>query len=68
MLQIETGAEHIAGLGDDAFWVPVAGILFVRKGDHGIEISDSEGALTADIAAARQAALVALARTALPKL
>lgn len=68
MLQIETGSEHIAGLGDDAFWVPVAGILFVRQGDHAMQISDSEGALTAGSDASLKASLTTLARAALPKL
>jgi hypothetical protein len=67
ILQIESGSEHIAGLGDDAFWTPTAGILFVRKGDHGIEFLDPDlGASPTDTAS--RDALVTLARTALPKL
>jgi hypothetical protein len=68
MLQIEAGSEHIAGLGDDAFWVPVVGILFVRHGDHAMQISDSKGALTVGSDTSLKAALTTLARTALPKL
>jgi len=62
ILQIEPGSEHVAGLGDDAFWTGT-GILFVRKGDHGIEFLDPELTDTAS-----RDALVKLARTALPKL
>jgi len=66
ILQIEPGSEHIAGLGDDAFWTGT-GILFVRKGDHGIEFLDPDlGASPTDTAS--RDALVTLARTALPKL
>ena len=42
MLQIEPGSEHVAGLGDDAFWVAQEGLLFVRKGDHGAEFLDPD--------------------------
>ena len=65
VLQIEPGGEHIAGLGDDAFWVAAAGIVFVRKGDHAIELLDPDASFGAGGAASRDA-LVALARAALP--
>lgn len=67
MLQIEPGNEHVAGLGDDAFWVAVGGILFVRKGDRGIEFLDPDSSFGAGGSASRDA-LVTLARTAVPKL
>ena len=66
MLQIEPGSEHTAGLGDDAFYTGT-GILFVRQGDHAIEISDPDLAGSAADTAPRDA-LITLARTALPKL
>lgn len=67
MTQIEPGSEHIDGLGDDAFWAAVGGILFVRKGDHGVEFIDTGFAFGAGGTAARDA-MVTLARTAVPKL
>ncbi len=67
ILQIEPGSEHIAGLGDDAFWVAQAGILFARKGDHGVEFADPDLATDPTNTATRDA-LVALARTALPNI
>ena len=65
VLQIEPGSEHVSGLGDDAFWVASAGILFVRKGDHGLELLDPDSSFGAGGAASRDA-LVTLARAALP--
>ncbi len=68
MLQIESGSEHIADLGDDAFWAGAAGILFVRKGDHGVEFQDPDFVFTPDTNTGPRDALVTLARTALPNL
>jgi hypothetical protein len=42
---IEAGSEHLAGLGDDAFWA-AGGILFVQKGTRGFTISTPSMALT----------------------
>lgn len=67
-LQLESSAEHVAGLGDDAFWSSGAGVLFVRKGDRGFALSDPDFALSADTDTAPRDALVTLARTALPNL
>jgi hypothetical protein len=36
---VEGGSEHLDGLGDDAFWNPTIGTVFVRKGDRGFSIS-----------------------------
>jgi hypothetical protein len=60
-------AEHVSGLGDDAFWVAAAGILFVRKGDHAIELLEPAFSLGAGGSASRDA-MVTLAHLALPKL
>jgi len=68
MLQIEDSSEHVAGLGDDAFWSGAGGILFVRKGDHGVEFQDPDFVFTPDTNTAPRDALVTLARTALPNL
>jgi hypothetical protein len=67
-LSLESSAEHVAGLGDDAFWSSGAGVLFVRKGDHGIAFSDPDFALGSDTDMAPRDALVTLARTAMPNL
>jgi hypothetical protein len=67
MLQIEPGSDHLASLGDDAFWVPSAGLLFVRQGDHAIELLDPDLG-TAGTDTTSRDALVTLARTALPRL
>ena len=67
ILQIEPGSEHVSGLGDDAFWIESAGILFVRKGDHGLELLDPDSSFAAGGAASRDA-LVTLARAALPSI
>lgn len=68
MLQIETGSEHIAGLGDDAFWVSFAGILFVRVGDHGIELIDAEAVFDTSGSTSVRDALVTLVKSGLAKL
>ena len=46
---IEAGSEHLAGLGDDAFWAP-GGIMFVQKGTRGFTISTPSLALTSSSA------------------
>lgn len=67
ILQIEPGGEHVSGLGDDAFWVASAGILFVREGDRALELLDPDSSFGAGGAASRDA-LVTLARAALPSI
>ncbi len=67
ILQIEPAGVHIAGLGDDAFWIPTSGILFARKGDHGVELLDPDLGTDASHTATRDA-LVALAQAALPNI
>lgn len=68
MLQAEPGGEHIADLGDDAFWSPLGGLLFVRKGDHGMTFLDPDLGTSSPTDTAGRDALVTLARTALPHL
>jgi hypothetical protein len=68
MLEAEPRGEHIAGLGDDAFWSPIGQLLFVRKGDRGISFVDSDLGTGTLHDTARRDALVTLARTALPNL
>jgi hypothetical protein len=66
-LSIESGGEHVANLGDDAFWVPQLGLLFARKGDHAIQFTDPDLGTDPTNTATRDA-LVALAQTALPNI
>jgi hypothetical protein len=67
-LGLESSSEHIAGLGDDAFWTSGMGGLFVRKGDRGTEFTDPDFALSSATDTAPRDAMVTLARTALPNL
>ncbi len=60
-----TGAEHIDGMGDDAFWVPVAGTLFVQTGSRGFSFSLPSLANLTDNPAAIKANMVALGQDAL---
>jgi hypothetical protein len=68
MLEAEPGGQHIAGLGDDAFWSQLAGMLFVRKGDHAVTFLDPDLGASSPTDTTGRDALVALARTALPNL
>ena len=38
-LGIESGSDHVDGLGDDAFFNKSAGMIFVRKGDRGFSFT-----------------------------
>jgi hypothetical protein len=68
-LMNESAGEHIASLGDDAFWVPEMHALFVRKGDHALYIVDiGSVTLSAEVDSSQKDAFVALARKALPKI
>ena len=72
-LSVESSATHIDGLGDDAFWTPVIGRMFARKGSHAMYIVDPASgslALTSgdnDNATTRDA-FKALVQQALPKI
>ena len=68
MLQMEGSGAHIAGLGDDAFWIGAAGILFVRKADRGIEFYSPSYTFTADTDTGPRDLMVTLAKSALPNL
>jgi len=37
--QLESSSEHIAGLGDDAFWNPIAGEVFIEQGGRALIIN-----------------------------
>jgi hypothetical protein len=66
VLQLEPSAEHIAGLGDDAFWSGGT-ILFVRVGDRGVSLSSTAILDTSNIDAGK-AAMTALATKAITNL
>ena len=59
-LEIEAGSEHVAGLGDSAFWASSAG-FFVRKGGRMLGLQDLSMNAGRD-------ALAALAAQAVPKM
>ncbi|MGI8610080.1 MAG: hypothetical protein ACR2MY_12815 [Candidatus Dormibacteria bacterium] len=65
----ENSAEHIAGLGDDAFWQPTLVSMFVRKGDHGMHIISVNSSLLGDgEKSTLRDSFRALAEKALPKI
>ena len=65
--QLESSSEHVAGLGDDAFWNSTLDMVFVKKGDRGFSVtSPSLANLTGDPNASKDA-LVILATTVLAK-
>lgn len=68
-LSTEPGAEHIDGLGDDAFWNSTLASLFVRKGDHGLQIVASNQGLLSDAdSSAIRDGFKRLATSAVPKI
>ncbi len=66
--QLEPNAEHVSGLGDDAFWLGTGGFLFVRKGDRAILFLDPDWVFTPDTDTTHRDALVTLAQSATAKL
>ena len=67
-LNIESSAQHVAGLGDDAFWSGTGGFLFVRAGTRAILLLNQAWVFTPDTDTAHLASLVTLAHAALPNL
>jgi hypothetical protein len=65
MEQLATSSEHLVGLGDDAFWNPALGAIFVKKGSRAFSFTlPSFANLTADPAAVKSK-MVTLAQQAL---
>jgi hypothetical protein len=63
--QLEPSAEHVAGLGDDAFWSSTLDMVFVRKGTRAFAVtSPSLANLTGDPQASKSA-MVDLAKIVL---
>ncbi len=67
-LSVEDTAQHVAGLGDDAFWSGTGGFLFVRVGTRAILLLNQAWVFTPDTDTARRDSLVTLANVALPNL
>jgi hypothetical protein len=67
-LQVESSSDHIAGLGDDAFWNSTLDLVFVRSGDRGFAVTSPSLANLAGDPQASKAALIGLARIALKNL
>ncbi len=64
---MSAGGEHLAGIGDNAFWVAVSGTILVQKGSRGFSFSiPSLAALTSNPDALK-ANMVALAQAALTR-
>jgi len=67
-LNVESSAQHVAGLGDDAFWASTSGFLFVRKGNRAVLFLNQEWVMTPETDTAHRDSLVTLARAALANL
>ncbi len=69
-LSIEASSEHVAGLGDDAFWQGAAATMFIRQGDQALVLVDQSWVMTSDPTTdnAHRDSLIALARIALANL
>jgi hypothetical protein len=65
MTQLEGVSQHVAGLGDDAFWAGPAGVVFVRKGDRAFSVSAPSLANLTARPDAMKKQMVTLARQAL---
>jgi hypothetical protein len=63
-LGIETGSDHIDGLGDDAFFNKTTGMIFVRKGDRGFSFTLPSLANLTDNPDAIKTNMVTLAKAA----
>lgn len=64
-LNVEASAQHVDGLGDDAFWSSISGFLFVRSGTRAILFLNQQWVLTPETDTAHLNSLVTLARAAL---
>ncbi len=67
-LSVEDTGQHVAGLGDDAFWSPTGGFLFVRSGTRAILFENQGWVFTPETDTAHRDSLVTLANVALPNL
>jgi hypothetical protein len=66
-LSVEPSSEHLPGLGDDAFWNPTLGTVFVRKGDRAFSVVLPSLANLTGSPAATKAKMVTLATTSLTR-
>ncbi|MEO8715905.1 MAG: hypothetical protein ABI369_12910 [Acetobacteraceae bacterium] len=67
MTQLEPSSEHLAGLGDDAFWAAAPGVVFVKKGSRAFAVVPPSLANLSTSPAAVKAKLVTLATAALTR-
>lgn len=67
MTQIEPSSEHLAGMGDDAFWNATVGTIYVRKGSRAFSFSLPSLANLTATPAATKASMVTLAQAALSR-
>jgi hypothetical protein len=65
---VEPDSQHVAGLGDDAFWASTAGFMFVRKGDRAFLLRNPDWVMTPPTDTAHLDSMTTLARAALPNL
>jgi hypothetical protein len=63
--QLEASAEHIDGLGDDAFWNSTLDLVFVRKADRAFSVTSPSFANLADGPQASRSVMVGLAKIVL---
>jgi hypothetical protein len=65
MMQVETGSDHLSGMGDDAFWNATLGTVFVERGSRGFSVALPSLANLSTTPAAEKANMVTLAQAAL---
>ena len=68
MMQLEaSGSEHLAGMGDDAFWNATVGTVFVQKGSRAFSVALPSLANLTGSPAAAKANMMTLAKAALAR-
>jgi hypothetical protein len=67
-LQVESSSDHIAGLGDDAFWNSTLDLVFVRSADRGFAVTSPSLANLASDPQVSKATIIGLAKMALKNL
>lgn len=67
MTQLEPASEHLDGMGDNAFWNPTVGTVFVQKGSRGFSVALPSLANLSTSPAAVKANMVTLGKAALSR-
>ena len=65
--QVETGSDHLAGLGDDAFWNGTLGAVFVQRGARAFSLTFNSLANLTSHPAAIKTSMVDLATKVLTR-